>query len=124
VETQPTDQLGTWINEALQVLQKNGYSADQMDAGQIRTIIEHESGGDPNAINNWDTNAAQGTPSKGLMQTIDPTFKAWALPGHGDIYDPVDNIIAAVRYSIGTYGSISEVPGIAGLTSGSGYQGY
>jgi cell division septation protein DedD len=121
---QPTDQLGTWLNKALGILKANGYSESKMNASQIRAIIEHESAGNPNAINLWDSNASKGTPSKGLMQTIDPTFAAWSLPGHRSIYNPVDNIIAGVRYAIATYGSISNVPGVVSMSSGGGYQGY
>ena len=119
-----TDQLGTWINQALRVLVANGYSLSRMDPDDIRTIIQHESNGNPRAVNNADSNAAQGTPSKGLMQTIEPTFRTWALPGHRSIYDPVDNIIAGVRYSLATYGSLSNVPGVSGIRSGGSYQGY
>lgn len=68
-----------------------------------------ESGGNPSAINNWDSNAAAGHPSKGLLQTIDSTFAAYALPGHNDIWNPVDNAIAAIRYMIDRYGSIYNV---------------
>lgn len=118
------DQLGTWINQALQVLVANGYPLTRMNPDDIRTIIEHESGGNPSAVNNSDSNAAQGTPSKGLMQIIDPTFRTWALPGHSNIYDPVDNIIAGVRYSLATYSSLSKVPGVSGVRSGGTYQGY
>lgn len=118
------DQVGTWINQAVHELVAQGYSLDDIDPDAIRTIIKHESGGNPRATNNSDSNAAKGTPSKGLMQTIAPTFRVWALPGHGDIYDPVDNIIAGVRYSMSTYGSLSKVPGISGLHSGGSYRGY
>ena len=41
--------------------------------------MKSESGGNPNAINNWDINAKMGIPSKGLMQVIDPTFRAYAM---------------------------------------------
>ncbi|GGK50387.1 hypothetical protein Ppa06_09220 [Planomonospora parontospora subsp. parontospora] len=95
-----------------------------MNPSDIWMIIQHESGGNPHAINNWDSNAAAGIPSKGLMQTIDPTFDRWSLPGHKDIYDPVDNIIAGVRYAIGRYGSVSAVPGVVGTKNGTGYVGY
>ena len=44
------------------------------------------------------SNAQAGHPSKGLMQCIDSTFNAHSLPGHTDIYNPVDNIIAGVAY--------------------------
>ena len=121
---QSTDQLGSWINQALKILKAQGYPEEKMSREAIRTMIQNESGGDPHAINTWDSNAANGTPSKGLMQTIDPTFRAFALPGHGNIYDPVDNIIASVRYSISTYGSMSSVPGVTSTNSGGSYQGY
>ncbi|WP_344684870.1 transglycosylase SLT domain-containing protein, partial [Saccharopolyspora taberi] len=121
---QPKDQLDGWIKEAVRVLQANGTPAEALDADAIRTIVEHESGGDPSVVNNWDSNAAAGTPSKGLMQTIEPTFESYALPQHQDILNPVDNIIAGVRYSIDRYGSISNVPGVVGVSSGGSYRGY
>jgi uncharacterized protein YukE len=70
------------------------------------------------------SNAQAGHPSKGLMQTIDSTFSSHALPGHGNIYNPVDNIIAGVRYALGRYGSIGNVPGIRAVHSGGSYVGY
>ncbi|WP_406231682.1 transglycosylase SLT domain-containing protein [Nocardia sp. NBC_01009] len=122
--TRPAGQQGQWINEAMQILRQNGYDTRQIDPADIAAIIQHESGGNPNAINLWDSNAAAGIPSKGLMQTIDPTFNSYALPGHRDIWNPVDNIIAGVRYSIDRYGSVSNVPGIVQMRSGGGYVGY
>lgn len=65
-----------------------------------------ESGGNPRAINNWDSNAKAGHPSKGLLQTIDSTFSHYALPGHTDIWNPYDNTLAAVRYMLDRYGRI------------------
>ncbi|MEU7769663.1 transglycosylase SLT domain-containing protein [Nocardia sp. NPDC049190] len=122
--TRPSGQQGQWINEALQILRQHGYDTRQIDPADIAAIIQHESGGNPNAINLWDSNAAKGIPSKGLMQTIDPTFNSYSLPGHRDIWNPVDNIIAGVRYSIERYGSVSNVPGIVQMRSGGSYVGY
>ncbi|WP_067802504.1 lytic transglycosylase domain-containing protein [Nocardia beijingensis] len=122
--TRPSGQQGQWINEALQVLRQHGYDTRQIDPADIAAIIQHESGGNPNAINLWDSNAAAGIPSKGLMQTIDPTFNAYALPGHRDIWNPVDNIVAGVRYAIERYGSVSNVPGIVQMRGGGSYVGY
>ncbi|GAA3534097.1 transglycosylase SLT domain-containing protein [Nonomuraea rosea] len=120
----PQGQVADWINQAITILKAQGYPADKMNPNDIWMIIKHESGGNPNAINNWDSNAAKGTPSKGLMQTIDPTFNRWKLAGHGDIYNPVDNIIAGVRYAVERYGSVSNVPGVVGTKTGGGYRGY
>lgn len=118
------DQMAVWINQADCILEQNGVPASKINADDERVIISHESGGNPHAINNWDSNAAKGTPSKGLMQTIDSTFDSYAVPGHHDIYNPVDNIVAAVKYSIDRYGSMDSVPGVAGIKGGGGYQGY
>ncbi|MET7329161.1 transglycosylase SLT domain-containing protein [Nonomuraea sp. NPDC005650] len=120
----PTGQVKEWIEQAITILEKNGVPASKMNASDIWMIIQHESGGNPNAINNWDSNAAKGTPSKGLMQTIDPTFNSYALAGHKNIYNPVDNIIAGVRYAISRYGSVSNVPGVVNTKNGAGYVGY
>ncbi|MCX4092171.1 transglycosylase SLT domain-containing protein [Nocardia sp. alder85J] len=120
----PSGQMGQWIGDALQILQASGVDPQLMDPAAIAAIIDHESAGNPNAINNWDSNAAAGHPSKGLMQTIDPTFNAYALPGHTNVWNPVDNIIAGVRYAIHRYGSLDNVPGIVNLHHGGHYVGY
>lgn len=43
--------------------------------------IAQESGGSATISNNWDSNAAKGTPSKGLLQYIQPTLDAWVPKG-------------------------------------------
>ena len=74
-----------------------------------------ESGGDPGAVNRWDINWKRGTPSKGLMQVIDPTFRRWAMPGYSsNIFDPLSNILASMRYAIGSYGSLARAYNRAG----------
>lgn len=120
----PPGDVDQWIREAIKILQENGIPVTEDDIDEIWTIIEKESGGDPHAINDWDSNAAKGTPSKGLMQCIDPTFEAHKLPGHDDIYDPVDNIIAGVRYTFDRYGGFEGHPGLKAMSDGGGYQGY
>nr|WGE03178.1 transglycosylase SLT domain-containing protein [Bacillus subtilis] len=46
----------------------------------LMTIAKFESGGNPNAINLWDSNAKAGNPSQGLMQTVPTTFNAHKAP--------------------------------------------
>ena len=113
-----------WIKQAQEILRANGINVPDADVPKIWAIIQHESGGNPHAQNNWDSNAAKGTPSKGLMQCIDPTFNSYKLPGHGDIWNPVDNICAGVNYAISRYGSLDNVPGIKAMSGGGAYQGY
>jgi uncharacterized protein YukE len=110
--TQPTGKVADWVDEAMKILNGPPYNMNLTDKDRaiINRIIQHESGGNPNAINNWDSNAKAGHPSKGLMQTIDGTFSTYSIPGHKQIYNPVDNIIAAVRYAVHRYHSLSGVP--------------
>jgi SLT domain-containing protein len=83
-----------------------------------------ESAGDPHAINKWDSNWEAGTPSKGLMQVIDPTFARYHVTGHGDIWNPVDNVAAASNYIASRYGDPWNTPGERSLARGGPYQGY
>ncbi|GAA2921666.1 hypothetical protein GCM10020221_17330 [Streptomyces thioluteus] len=99
--------LDGWIREALDIMSAKGIPGTY--DGIYRNIMR-ESTGNPNAINNWDSNAAAGIPSKGLLQVIDPTFQAYHVEGTSwDIYDPVANITAACNYAAKTYGSMDNV---------------
>ncbi|GGZ64122.1 LysM peptidoglycan-binding domain-containing protein [Streptomyces subrutilus] len=103
------DNLDGWIRESLAVMAQHGIPGSYN--GILRNVMR-ESSGNPLAINNWDSNAAAGTPSKGLLQVIDPTFKAYHVPGTSlDSYDPVANITAASNYAAARYGSIDNVNG-------------
>ncbi|MEV4925671.1 transglycosylase SLT domain-containing protein [Streptomyces roseoverticillatus] len=99
--------LDGWIKEALDIMKAKGIPGSYN--GIYRNIMR-ESTGNPNAINNWDSNAAAGIPSKGLLQVIDPTFKAYHVAGTSwNIYDPVANITAACNYAAKVYGSMDNV---------------
>src|SRR5690606_10499241 len=92
----PADLAG-WVRASLSVLAQHG-SPGPDEA--IPRNITRESSGNPQAINLWGSNAAKGTPSKGLLQVIDPTFAAYRVPGTVyDPYDPVANITAACNYA-------------------------
>ena len=45
--------------------------------GKLSNVARLESGYDVNAMNDWDSNAAAGTPSGGPMQFIQPTFNSF-----------------------------------------------
>ncbi|MGZ3141782.1 transglycosylase SLT domain-containing protein [Lentzea chajnantorensis] len=120
----PPGNVEEWIREAIKILQANGIPVTEDNIDEIWKIIEKESSGNPHAINLWDSNAQKGTPSKGLMQCIDSTFNAHKLPGHDDIWNPVDNIIAGVRYTFSRYGGFEGHPGLKAMSQGGGYQGY
>ncbi|MEU6216468.1 LysM peptidoglycan-binding domain-containing protein [Streptomyces sp. NPDC047022] len=101
--------LDGWIKTSLAVMAKRGIPGSYN--GIYRNVIR-ESSGNPKAINLWDSNAAAGIPSKGLLQVIDPTFKAYHVTGTSwDIYEPVANLTAACNYAYHRYGSIDNVNG-------------
>ncbi|MFQ6145351.1 transglycosylase SLT domain-containing protein [Streptomyces seoulensis] len=99
--------LDGWIRESLAIMAEKGIPGSYN--GIHRNIIR-ESSGNPLAINLWDSNAAKGIPSKGLLQVIQPTFNTYHVAGTSfDIYDPVANITAACNYAAARYGSIDNV---------------
>jgi hypothetical protein len=99
--------LDGWIRQSLDIMHANGIPGSY--EGLRRNIIR-ESGGDTQAINNWDINAQMGIPSKGLLQVIPPTFATYHVPGtSNNIYDPVANIVAAANYAAHRYGSMDNV---------------
>ena len=116
-----TDQVTAWIEQALQVM---NMPADPDTIQDLQIIIMHESSGDPNAVNLTDSNAQAGTPSKGLMQCIHPTFDRYHKEPYDNIFGPVDSIIAGTRYAIATYGSLDLVPGVIAVKAGQPYVGY
>ncbi|MFB6504032.1 MULTISPECIES: transglycosylase SLT domain-containing protein [unclassified Streptomyces] len=99
--------LDGWIKEALAIMKAKGIPGTY--EGLHRNIMR-ESSGNPNAQNGWDVNAQKGTPSKGLLQVIQPTFDAYHVDGTAhSLTDPVANITAAANYAADRYGSIDNV---------------
>ncbi|MFJ2770995.1 transglycosylase SLT domain-containing protein [Streptomyces sp. NPDC087300] len=101
------DNLDGWIRESLDIMKSKGIPGSY--EGLHRNIMR-ESSGNPNAQNGWDVNAQNGTPSKGLLQVIQPTFDAYHVDGTPhELTDPVANITAAANYAADKYGSIDNV---------------
>lgn len=104
-----SNNLDGWIRESLDIMAQHGIPGSYEG---IHRNIMRESSGNPLAVNNWDINAVNGTPSKGLLQVIDPTFRAYHVPGTSwDPFDPVANITAACNYAADRYGSMDNVFG-------------
>lgn len=120
VNYNPSAGVEQWRTLATRALQMTGqYSEANLE--RLLYQMQTESGGNPNAINNWDINAINGTPSKGLMQVIDPTFRAYAMPGYDkNIYDPLSNMLASIRYAVSTYGSLAAAYRGVGYENGIG----
>lgn len=103
-----------WSGVATQALTMERQFGPKRLASLLRRMGQ-ESSYNPRAINNWDSNAKRGTPSKGLMQVIQPTFDAYARPGYDkDIWDPLSNILASIRYAMARYGNLETAYDRAG----------
>lgn len=107
VNYNPSAGVEQWRSLAKYALQLTGQYTEA-NLNRLLMQMQTESGGNPNAINNWDINAKNGTPSKGLMQVIDPTFQAYKYPGYNNIWDPLSNMLAAIRYTLSRYGSLAN----------------
>ncbi|MBT2852395.1 phage tail tape measure protein [Staphylococcus coagulans] len=70
---------------------------------EMLRVAKRESNYTSDAVNNWDINAQRGTPSKGMFQMIEPSFRAYAIRGHGNMLNAVDEAISAMRYIVGKW---------------------
>lgn len=99
-----------WRPTFAAVLSSLGMPASWISLGLAQ--MNTESSGNPKAINLSDSNAEKGTPSKGLMQVIDPTFASYRSALYpNDVWDPSANIAAALRYTVNRYGGPEGVWG-------------
>lgn len=108
-----TGNVESWRPTIVAALAANGEptTTDYVDAWLRQ--VQTESGGNASAIQGdiGDVNNASGDLAKGLLQVISTTFAAFALPGHGDIFNGQDNADAAVNYWKHAYGSDISVIG-------------
>ncbi len=81
-------------------------------------LVQYESGGNPTAVS---PEAVAGQHASGLLQMLPDTFSRYARSGYTDIWNPVDNAIAAIEYIKAAYGAPWNIPGIG---SQSTYRGY
>lgn len=106
-----------WRGLVVQALHMLGQPDSWTDT--VLRRMNQESGGNPAAINNWDSNAKAGIPSQGLMQVIPPTFAAYAGPFAGrPITDPLANIYAGLNYALHRYGSLAALNRAGGYAEG------
>ncbi len=108
-----------WKPDVIKALKKNGFEASASQVSAWMKVIARESNGDPTVVNNWDANARMGIPSKGLVQTIQPTFDAYKFPGHNNPLNGYDDLLAGIHYMKAKYGS-----GPSAFARVSGPEGY
>ncbi|MQQ80176.1 tape measure protein [Lactococcus lactis] len=108
-----------WAGQVKEALAANGLSTSQDMIDRVLRQIATESSGNEKAVqgNIGDINNITGDLAKGLMQTISATFNAYKFPGHGDIFNGYDNLLAALNYAKSRYGS-----SLSFLGNGHGYE--
>lgn len=96
-----------WRSTVETAMKMVGFPSGKRYVDRMIAQIQSESGGNPNAIQNGytDKNSIEGNLARGLLQVIPPTFDAYKMPGHGNIMNPLDNILASLRYIMATYGT-------------------
>ena len=111
-------QVSSWTSQACGIM---GVPAANWIRG-YKVLCGRESSGNANAINSYDSNAhgsiqSDGYPlncSRGVAQCIPGTFASNHVPKtSADIYDPVANIAASMRYVMSRYGVSSDGSNLA-----------
>lgn len=112
-------QMGNWIKKQFEELADPGGSGverwrpyvvkalatlhlSSSLVGKVLRQIQTESGGNPKAMGGTD-GLADGH-AEGLMQVKPGTFAANKLPGHGNIWNGFDNLLAGLNYARKRYG--------------------
>lgn len=90
-------QNGDWTPVMQNAAGLVGEKLSDADIANIKNRIRIESKGDETIVNNWDSNAQAGHPSKGLLQFIDSTFNYYCRPPYTDINKGLDQLIAMMN---------------------------
>jgi TP901 family phage tail tape measure protein len=99
-------QVGAWLSMALM---ESGTPLSWLPA--MQQLVKKESGGNPGAYNSTSVGGQHAT---GLMQMLPSTFRAYMASGHGNITNPLDNILSAINYIKARYGSPYNIPHLFG----------
>ncbi len=103
-----------WKSDVKRALDKLGLSTSASMVNRVLRQINTESGGNPSAMGGTD-GLADGH-AEGLMQVKPGTFRAYHLPGHNNIWNGYDNLLAGLNYAKHRYGR-----GLSFLGNGHGY---
>ena len=104
-----------WRSDVKRALSELGLSTSASMVSRVLRQINTESGGNPKAMGGTD-GLADGH-AEGLMQVKPGTFSAYHLPGHNNIWNGYDNLLAGLNYAKHRYGS-----GLSFLGNGHGYE--
>lgn len=119
-------EVGRWTAEAMRL---TGVHGKNWSSGLA--IIEYGESNDNQLVApsqpgyDCDSNCLAGTPSEGIVQTIQATMNQYHQRGTShNMLNPVADISASINYINAKYGGISNVPGVISVRSGGHYVGY
>lgn len=100
------DGVARWRDAVKKALSMNHLSTSDSMVNRVLRQMATESNGDPHARQPGSDPDGDGSgPALGLMQTKRATFEANKFPGHGNLWNGFDNLLAALRYAKHRYGS-------------------
>ncbi|SJX69610.1 Phage tail length tape-measure protein [Enterococcus faecium] len=97
--------VARWTSQLKEALRMNGLPTTASYVNAWLRQIETESGGNERAVQpGIDPDGDGSGPAMGLIQAKKGTFLANAFPGHGNIFNGFDSMLAGIRYALKRYG--------------------
>ncbi|MFS1178537.1 tape measure protein [Enterococcus lactis] len=97
--------VARWTSQLKEALRMNGLPTTASYVNAWLRQIETESGGNDRAVQpGIDPDGDGSGPAMGLIQAKKGTFLANAFPGHGNIFNGFDSMLAGIRYALKRYG--------------------